>query len=80
LVILKDESFFDLVIRASDSITVKYFVHARGSKSHLATIPDFFNEDEFKLLRISDTSSKNPLFHKLKYYPPLGRKLNLLYM
>jgi len=72
LVILKDESFFDLVIRASDSITDKYFVHARESKLHLATIPDLFNDDEFKLLRISDTSSKKPLFHNLKYQSPLG--------
>jgi len=78
LVILKNESFFDLVISASDTITDKYFVHARGSILHLATIPDFFNDDEFTLLRISDTSSKNPLFHNFKNHPTLGRKLNFL--
>jgi len=62
-------------MRLSDCITDKYFVHALESKLHLETIPDFFNDEKFKLLRISDTSSKNPLFHNLKNQSPFGRKL-----
>ncbi len=77
---LNDEPSFDLVIRSSDCMTDRYFVHARESRLHLATIPDLFNGMAFKLSRISDTISKNPLFHRLKEQSPFGRKLYLLYM